>query len=166
MHQSISYILIYEIIKVIHYLLPSSMVTLKSSFKLLAHSNWLCIKDYNQVLNEDDKFSFNRGTVLGADSFQQLIFDLVLCEVIASGQKFTRMNRRGGEYFVMERLDRAFASMEWVNTYPSYSLRNLPIVRSNHGSILLDFELNQSFRRRPFRFERMWITHHSCKGVV
>ena len=136
------------------------------SFKLLAHSNWLCIGDFNEVLNEDDEFSFNRGTVSGADSFQQLISILGLCEVIASGQKFTWMNRRDGEDFVMERLDRAFASMEWVNTYPGYSLKNLPIVRSDHDPILLDFELNHSFRCKPFRFERMWITHPSCKGVV
>jgi len=76
------------------------------------------------------------------------------------------MNRRDGGDFVMERLDRTFASMEWVNTYPGYSLRNLPIVRLDHGPILLDFELNHSFMRKPFRFERMWITHPSCKGVV
>ena len=133
------------------------------SFKLLAHSNWLCIGDFNQVLNEDEKFSFNRGTISRADSFQKLISDLGLCEVITSGQKFTWMNRRDGEDFVMERLDRAFASVDWVNAYPSYSLRNLPIVQSNHGPILLDFEINQSFRRRPFRFERMWKTHPTCR---
>ncbi|XP_075645292.1 uncharacterized protein LOC142616298 [Castanea sativa] len=75
------------------------------SFKLSAHSNWLCNGDFNQVLNEDDKFSIHRETVSGADSFQQLISYLGSCEVIAFGQKFTWMNRRDGEDFVMERLD-------------------------------------------------------------
>ena len=76
------------------------------------------------------------------------------------------MKRKDGEDFVMERLDRAFASVDWVNAYTSYSLRNLPIVRSDYGPILLDFEINQSFRRRPFRFERKWMTHPTCKEVV
>lgn len=76
------------------------------------------------------------------------------------------MNKRDGEDFVMERLDRAFASVDWVNAYPGYSLRNLPIVRSDHGPILLDFEITRAFRRRPFRFERMWMTHSKCKEVV
>lgn len=136
------------------------------SLKLSAHSNWLCIGDFNQVLNDEDKFSFHKGIVAGADSFKQLIFYLNLCEVIASGQKFTWMNKRDGEDFVMERLDRAFASVDWVNAYPGYSLRNLPIVRSDHGPILLDFEITQAFRQRPFRFERMWMTHSKCKEVV
>lgn len=46
------------------------------SLKLSAHSNWLCIGDFNQVLNDEGKFSFHRGIVAGADSFKQLISDL------------------------------------------------------------------------------------------
>ena len=30
------------------------------------------------------------------------------------------MNRRDGEDFVMERLDRAFSSVDWVNAYASF----------------------------------------------
>ena len=64
------------------------------------------------------------------------------------------MNGRENEAFVMERLDKAYASIEWINSYPHYALQNHPILRSDHGSILLDFDLQQPFRRRPFRFER------------
>lgn len=60
------------------------------------------------------------------------------------------MNKREDEEFVMERLDRAYASVDYVNAYSNYSLRNLPIVRSDHGPIILDFDLKQSFGRRPF----------------
>ncbi|KAL0010416.1 hypothetical protein SO802_005524 [Lithocarpus litseifolius] len=76
------------------------------------------------------------------------------------------LSTRDGEDFVMERLDRAFASVDWVNAYSGYSLRNLPIVRSGHGHILLDFDITQAFKHRPFRFERMWMTHPKCKEVV
>ena len=58
-------------------------------------------------------------------------------------------DKRFLEVFVMERLDRAFAYVEWINTYPYYVLCNHPILRSDHGSILLDFEMQQPFRRRP-----------------
>ena len=40
------------------------------------------------------------------------------------------MNNREKDDFVLERLDRAFASVEWVNTYPMYALKNHPIRRS------------------------------------
>ena len=66
----------------------------------------------------------------------------------------------------MERLDRAFASTEWINQYHLYYLRNLPIIRSVHGPIILDFEHQTPFRIRPFRFEHMWITHPSCRDMV
>ena len=55
------------------------------------------------------------------------------------------MNNKEND-FVMERLDRSFANVEWVNLYLLYSLRNLPIIRSNHGPIILDFDYQTPFR--------------------
>lgn len=127
----------------------------------IAHPNWLCIGDINHILNGDDKFSFNEGRIIGSESFDQLISDLELCELAAFGQRFTWMNNREDDDFVMERLDRAFAIVDWIHTYPSYALQNLPIIHSDHGPIMLDFEL-----RLPFHFERMWLTHPLCKHVV
>ena len=66
----------------------------------------------------------------------------------------------------MERLDRALAIVEWVNMYPLYSLRNLPIIHFDHGPILLDLEVCCPFRKRPFRFEHMWITHPTCHDLI
>ncbi|XP_030933957.1 uncharacterized protein LOC115959633 [Quercus lobata] len=106
------------------------------------------------------------GNIVGADEFQQVLMDLQLCDLSVSGQRFTWMNKREDEDFVMERLDRAFGIVEWVNKYPLYSLRNLPIVKSDHGSIILDLEFQTPFRKQPFRFELMWLTHAGCKEMV
>ena len=94
------------------------------------------------------------------------MFELELCELVAKGQKYTWMNGRENEAFVMERLDKAYASIEWINLYPHYALQNHPILRLDHGSILLDFEMQQPFRKMPFLFERMWLTHMDYKKVV
>lgn len=59
---------------------------------------------------------------------------------MATGQQFSWMNKREEESFVMERLDRVFACVEWINQYHLYYLRNLPIIKSDHGHIILDFE--------------------------
>ncbi|XP_023911621.1 uncharacterized protein LOC112023233 [Quercus suber] len=114
----------------------------------------------------DDKLSFNQGKISGASLLQQLIDDLELCELVAKGQKFTWMNNREEGNFVMEKLDRAFASVDWVNAYLNYALRNMPIIRSDHGPIVLDFETQFPFQRRPFRFERMWASHPTWKEVI
>ena len=66
----------------------------------------------------------------------------------------------------MERIDRAFASVDWINSYPNYALRNLPIIKSDHGPIVLNFDFQHSFHRRPFRFEYMWTSHPLCKDAV
>nr|POF05740.1 dna-directed rna polymerases ii, iv and v subunit 11 [Quercus suber] len=57
----------------------------------------------------------------------------ILAWLPRQGQRFTWMNKREDEDFVMERLDRAFGSVEWVNKYPFYSLRNLPIEMVHHA---------------------------------
>lgn len=76
------------------------------------------------------------------------------------------MNNREKDDFVMERLDRAFTSVDWANIYPLYSLRNLPIVKYDHDPIILDLELQTPFRKRPFKFVHMWITYSNCKDMV
>lgn len=83
-----------------------------------------------------------------------------------TGQRFTWMNKREENEFAMERLDRTFASAEWINSYPDYALQKLPIVRSDHGPIILDFEWQHPLCQRPFRFEFMWLTHPMCKEVL
>ena len=136
------------------------------SLKCGAHSNWLCIGDFNQVLKQDEKFAFHQGNLVGAPLFQQVIDELQLCDLAASRQRFTWMNNRDDEDFVMERLDRAFASIDWVNSYPLYSLRNLLIIRSDHGPFILDLEVQGPSRKRPFRFEQMWLTHPGCREMI
>ena len=118
------------------------------------------------VLETSTKCSQERKSSLLTKTPLLLLSDLQLCDLMASGQQFTWMNKREEDSFVMERLDKAFASTEWINHYHLYYLRNLPIIKSDHGPVILDFEHQTPFRNRPFRFEQMWITHPSCKDMV
>ena len=131
-----------------------------------SHPNWLCIANFNQVLSSQDKLSFNQGNIVGANLLQQLITDLHLCSLTATGQRYKWINNREEEDLVMERLDRAFATLEWVNMYPLYYLKNLPIIHSDHGPIILDLEVLGPFRKGPFRFEHIWITHPTCHDMI
>ena len=123
------------------------------SVRSISHRNWLCIGDFNQLLSREDKFGFKNSRIEGAEAFRQTLFKLELCELEATGQKYTWMNEYEDDSFIMERLDRAFASVEWINSHPHYALRNQPILRSDHGSIVLDFELRQPSRKRPFKLQ-------------
>ena len=98
------------------------------------------------MLSREEKFSFNQNPIAAAELFQQVLSDLQLCDLMASRQQFTWMNRTEEDSFVMERLDRAFANTEWINHYHLYYLRNLPIIRSDHGPVILGFEHQTPFR--------------------
>lgn len=102
---------------------------------LLIQISYICIGDFKQILSHEDKFSFNNGNIVGPKLFQQTLSDLELYELEAKGQRFTWMNKREDEAFVMERLDKAFASIEWINSYPHRALKIQPILRFDHGSI-------------------------------
>ena len=136
------------------------------TLKDIAQPSWLCNGGFNQVLSREEKFSFNQNPIPSAELFQQVLSDLQLCDLMASGQQFIWMNTREEDSFVMERLDRAFACTVWINHYHLYYLRNLPINRSDHGPIILDFEHQTPFRNRHLRFKQMWITHPSCRDMV
>ena len=79
------------------------------TLKDIAQPSWLCNGDFNQVLSREEKFSFNQNPIGSAKLFQQVLSDLQLCDLMASGQQFIWMNTREEDSFVMERLDRAFA---------------------------------------------------------
>ena len=64
------------------------------TLKSRSHPNWLCIADFNQVLSSQDKLPFNQGNIVGANLLQQLIIDLHLCGLIATGQRYKWINNR------------------------------------------------------------------------
>lgn len=66
----------------------------------------------------------------------------------------------------MEKLDCAIGNLDWLEAYPHNLVRNLPIICSDHGPILLDTDCRPPFKPRPFRFEWMWTTHPECANLI
>lgn len=129
-------------------------------------TRWLCISDFNQIITEEDKLSFKDSPLQGNTELLQTFSNLSLLPIDAKGLTFTLMNKRMGENFVMEKLDRAFGNLDWLEAFPHRLVRNLPIIASDHGPIKLDTECIPLFRHWPFRFEWMWTTHSDCLAIV
>ena len=53
-----------------------------------------------------------------------------------------------------------------MDPYPQSLVRNLPIICSNKGPILLDTECRPPFNHLPFRFEWMWTKHPECANLI
>ena len=131
----------------------------------ISHS-WLCIGDFNQVTGEEDKLTFKPSSILGNLPLIQALSNLSLLPVEVKGLSYTWMNKWKGNDFVMEKLDRAFANIDWFESYPDCLVTNLPIISSDHGPIILDTDPSTPFKRRPFRFEWMWTTHPDYPVII
>ena len=74
------------------------------------------------------------------------------------GYGFTWEWSRGSSHWVQEKMDRCFATADWLEVFPSLKLSNLFAATSDHYPILLQFSSpsrgNVSHR---FRFENLWL---------
>ena len=131
-----------------------------------AHQRWLCIGDFNQVLTDEDKFTFKPTSIPGNLDLLQTLSNLSLIPIESKGLSHTWMNKRQAEHFVMEKLDHAFRSLDWLEASPHSLVRNLPIICSDHGPILLDTKCRPPFKHSPFRFEWMWTIHPECARLI
>jgi hypothetical protein len=95
--------------------------------------------------------------------FQGLLDDLGLVELHLSGRLFTWSN--GRERPTLERLDRAFAAVDWINLHPSHHQRCLLSDCFDHAPLLLVLN-SEPWARPRFRFDNYWTRMEGFLGVV
>jgi hypothetical protein len=127
---------------------------------------WLCIGDFNKILDQSEKIGGRPFACSSCDPFREFINHHGLIDLGFTGNPFTWSNNRNGDRLIKERLDRGFASPDWINLFPSYSIRHLPSYSSDHNPIILDTATPSIFLPRPFRFEEFWTNDPSCKDVI
>lgn len=65
------------------------------------------------------------------------------------------------------RLDCVLCNMEWKTNYPDALQQHLPMVQSNHASLLIHTEMQNNARRsHHFRFQVAWMTHPDLHRVI
>jgi hypothetical protein len=85
-------------------------------------------------------------------SFRCVLDDLHLDELHLSGRLFTWSNHKDSP--TLERLDRVFASMEWLEQYTCHHLRCLSSDSSDHAPLLL------VLKSEPWARPRFWFDDH------
>jgi hypothetical protein len=86
--------------------------------------------------------------------FRRALDDLQLDELQLSGRRYTWSNHRDSP--TLERLDRAFASVDWLEQHANYYLRCLSSDASDHAPLLLVLN-SEPWSRPRFRFDEYWI---------
>jgi hypothetical protein len=86
-----------------------------------------------------------------------------------SRANFTWDNGRDKSEFVQERLDKATATLDWLEKFLGTRVHNIPWSTSDH--LLLLIECGTALRqplagKKPHRFEEKWATKGECEEII
>ncbi|RVW99583.1 Transposon TX1 uncharacterized 149 kDa protein [Vitis vinifera] len=125
----------------------------------LTYPSWCVGGDFNVIRRRSEKLE-GSGFTSSMRDFDGFIRECELHDPPLRNASFTWSNMQ--ESPVCKRLDRFFYSNEWELSFPQSLQEVLPRWTSDHWSIVLD---TNPFKwgPTPFRFENMWLQHHSFK---
>lgn len=122
--------------------------------------------DFNEIGGANDKlggvaYLSSRSTML---SF--LFLHVSYVDLPFSGSRFTSRKKKGGPNNILERLDRAVASIRWLAKFPKAKVQHHNFISSDHCCISLSFDNLSTTKAPPFRFEKMWCSRKDYNTLV
>jgi len=125
----------------------------------LGPQRWILGGDFNMITGLEEKNGGN--SPLGNDImlFNYTIGLLNLIDIETDNGSFTWSNRRSGAQHVSSRLDRFLISEVIMMDGLSWNAIVINTTGSDHWPILLTLNITTTLGRKPFRFEKLWLTH-------
>ncbi|GER55493.1 DNAse I-like superfamily protein [Striga asiatica] len=127
---------------------------------------WVIAGDWNDLVSNDEKrggLSRNSSSFVG---FQNFINNMEMQEIAQKGSFFTWGNNRAGDGYVEERLDKIFASFDWLARFPRMEASNYFRSASDHNVLLFDTELEINKRHKRFQFNSGWVEMEGVSEAV
>lgn len=125
---------------------------------------WALIGDFNATLKDSKRIGpALANSRITEPRFQATLDICNLIDVGFSGDPFTWA--RGT---TRKRLDRALCNLDWRLRFIEAGIAHLPKLKSDHAPLLMTLDHNRPInrRRRPFRFEAVWLSHPSFNQFV
>ncbi|XP_074315152.1 uncharacterized protein LOC141651333 [Silene latifolia] len=127
---------------------------------------FLLIGDFNQVEFSSDKLGGSDKLIQGANLFTYWNNLHCLMDIPFKGPRFTWCNNRDSPHRIYERLDKGFASNDWLSLFPNTFIKHLPIQISDHVPIILDTNMVLYTKKKVYRLETWCFDHAECSGLV
>ncbi|KAG6683712.1 hypothetical protein I3842_12G027600 [Carya illinoinensis] len=130
---------------------------------------WLCCGDFNELLTNEEQHGGVNRTFSQMEYFREALDECELSDLGYEGSKFTWSNKREGNGFIKERLDRAFGNHQWHLSFHQTRVQVLPVLQSDHSPLLVSCMREDGISNRGskiFRYEASWSKIEECKEVV
>ena len=128
---------------------------------------WVLLGNFNDMLAEDEKMGglpLNKNRL---NAFRDCINSCGLMNLGFHGPKFTWTYKNPiWHQNIKERLDRGLGNTEWNILFPRSEIHHLPRTKSDHCPILLESEPPTYKLKKPYKFEKMWLTDPSFLTLV
>ncbi|KAK3006808.1 hypothetical protein RJ639_015769 [Escallonia herrerae] len=127
---------------------------------------WVCFGDFNAISNQMEKKGGRPVHSSSSGSINGFIDNNQLVDLGFSGNPFTWSNNRPLAANIKERLDKAYANIQWRSLFPDASVLHLPGKSSDHLPIAIKTHKSNHPGPKPFRFESAWTRDPSSHHVV
>lgn len=129
------------------------------------YESYLIIGDINQLESYADKLG-GSPIIRGWEEITTWKHSQNLQDVPFFGRRFTWANNRENHGLIMERLDWAYASPNWLTHFPNTISRHFPFTTSDHAPILLHTDLPTTAAFRPYQIEAWCLSFPKVKIIV
>ena len=136
---------------------------LKNQFQL----PWFCFGDFNEILSSEKKLGRATRCQSQMDKFRDVVNLYGFKDLGYSGTDYTLCNMQSGDSIIYLRLNRAFATSDWVDKFGEVRVNHLVDSTSNHCALYIaEPRAPKQPRARRFHFEAMWAKCESCTDVI
>ncbi|KAK8556717.1 hypothetical protein V6N12_003112 [Hibiscus sabdariffa] len=129
-------------------------------------SKWCVIGDLNIVANQEEKLG---GALIDQNSIKwylDFLDNTNLLEIPMKEGSFTWSNRRSEEDVILEKLDRALATVEWSTFFDRAIVLVEVAIASDHCPLVLCTDGLNRRGKREFKFESKWLSEEDCDNTV
>jgi hypothetical protein len=130
---------------------------------------WMCIGDFNEILESLETSSNSIRPRSQMQAFQNTLGDCNLADLGFRGPKFTWWNGRHGANFTRERLDRAVANPAWTRMFDAAEVEVLDNSVSDHHPLLVSVSHSDAIKWKKyhfFRYEASWTRKQEHGEII
>ena len=128
---------------------------------------WFCFRDFKEILSMDEKSGGVVRSRNQMDKFRDVVNACGFKDLGYLGPDFTWCNMQSGDRRMYLRLDRAFATNDWIDKFSEVRVNHLVDSTSDHCALYVaDPKAPKQSNTRRFHFEAMWAKNDECKNII